>query len=170
MSSGEHVSTSGGAPRQVSGLSAPALDDVDRKIVEELSRDARLSVRALAERLHISRANAYNRLDRLMADGVLRGFAARLDPVKAGFGTSVYVTLKIEQNSWRDVRDRLRELPAVRHFALLGGDFDVLALVRVQDAAELRSLVLEELHSIPGVRSTRTLVIFEESSDDLLLT
>ncbi|GAA1594540.1 Lrp/AsnC family transcriptional regulator [Actinomadura kijaniata] len=169
MDSDERTSTPGGPRRPERRPSAPALDEIDQRIVEELSRDARVSVRALAERLHISRANAYSRLDRLLEDGVVRGFTVRLDPVKAGFGTSVYVTLKIEQNSWRTVCDRLRGLPAVRHFALLGGDFDVLALVRVRDAAELRALVLHEFHSIPGVRSTRTLVIFEESADDLLL-
>lgn len=150
------------SPRQI----APGLDDVDRRIVAELTRDGRLSVSALAERLHISRANAYSRLDRLVRDGVIRGFSARLDPAQIGLGTSAYVTLTIEQNSWREVRDRLAQLPAIRHFALTGGDFDVIALVRVPDQAALRDLVLDRLQSIPGVRSTHTLLIFEESPDD----
>lgn len=147
---------------------APGLDDIDQRIVVELSRDGRMSIRALAERLHISRANAYSRLDRLTRDGVIRGFSARLDPVQVGLATSAYLTLNIEQNSWREVRDRLRRMPAIRHFALTGGDFDVIALVRVPDQVSLRNLVLDELHSVPGVRSTRTLLIFDESPDDVL--
>lgn len=148
--------------------SAPGLDDIDRRIVGELTRDGRMSIRALAERLHISRANAYSRLDRLIGSGVIRGFSARLDPAQVGLATSAYLTLKIEQNSWREVRDRLRRLPAIRHFALTGGEFDVIALVRVPDQPSLRNLVLDDLHSIPGVRSTRTLLIFDESPDDVL--
>ncbi len=145
------------------------LDDVDRKIITELSRDARLSVRSLAERLHISRASAYSRLDRLITDGVVRGFSVRLDPAMIGLTTSAYVTLRIEQNSWREVSARLREVSGILNFALIGGDFDVLALVRVAGQGELRDLVLNDLHSIPGVLSTRTHLIFDESNDDMLL-
>jgi DNA-binding Lrp family transcriptional regulator len=145
------------------------LDPVDQQIVTELSRDGRLAIRALAERLHISRANAYNRLERLTRDNVVRGFAARLDPAQIGLTTSAYLILRIEQNSWREVRDRLRRLSAIRHFALTGGDFDVIALARVPDQISLRNLVLDDLHSIPGVRSTRTLLIFDESPDDVVL-
>jgi DNA-binding Lrp family transcriptional regulator len=145
------------------------LDEVDRQIIGELSRDARVSVRALAERLHISRANAYARLERLSRENIIRGFSARVDPVKIGLMTSAYVTLKVDQNSWREVSEQLRAVPGIRHFALTGGDFDVLALVRVADQGELRDLVLSSLHSIPGVRDTHTHLIFDESSDDLLL-
>lgn len=145
------------------------LDDVDRKIIAELSRDARLSVRSLAERLHISRASAYSRLDRLITDGVVRGFSVRLDPAMIGLTTSAYVTLGIEQNSWREVSARLREVSGILNFALIGGDFDVLALVRVAGQGKLRDLVLNDLHSIPGVLSTRTHLIFDESNDDMLL-
>jgi DNA-binding Lrp family transcriptional regulator len=147
---------------------APALDQIDQRIVAELSRDSRLSVRALAERLHISRANAYSRLERLTRDKVIRGFTARLDPVRIGLTTSAYVTLQIEQNSWREVRDRLRRLPAIHHFALTGGEYDVIALVRVPDQVSLRNLVMDDLHSIPGVRNTHTLLIFDESPDEVV--
>ena len=86
-----------------SGRSARPLDDADRRILGELVRDARTSIRTLAERIHISRANAYARVDRLLADGVITGFSARISPERAGLGTSAYVSLSIEQNSWREV-------------------------------------------------------------------
>lgn len=147
---------------------APALDEIDQRIVAELARDGRLSVRGLAERLHISRANAYSRLERLTRDGVIHGFTARLDPARIGLTTSAYLTLQIEQNSWREVRDRLRRLPAIHHFALTGGEYDVIALVRVPDQVSLRNLVMDDLHSIPGVRTTRTLLIFDESPAEVV--
>lgn len=142
---------------------ADALEPTDRRIVEELTRDGRMSMRALAERLHVSRANAYARVERLRASGVIRGFRADVDPMASGLATSAYVTLNVRQTDWRDIRAQLRALPGVVHIALVGGEFDVIMLVRARDNAGLRALVLDQLQSIPGVLSTRTLLVFEEA-------
>ena len=144
------------------GRSARDLDDVDRRLLAELAKDGRLSIRALAERAHVSRANAYARVDRLIADGVITGFTAEVDPERAGLGTSAYVLLTIQQSTWREVAQALGELPYIQHFALVGGDFDVLALVRAPDNAALRHIVLERIQEIDGVRGTRTWLIFDE--------
>jgi DNA-binding Lrp family transcriptional regulator len=138
------------------------LDAPDRQILSELIRDARTSIRSLAERVHISRANAYARIERLVADGVITGFSAQIAHERAGLGTSAYVSLSIEQNSWRDVSARLGRLPYVEHVSMLGADFDVLVLVRAPDNAALRDLVLDRIQSIPGVRTTRTWLVFDE--------
>jgi len=138
-------------------------DDIDRQILTELTRDGRMSMRTLAERLHISRANAYARLERLKATGVIRGFRADVDPVAAGLGTSAYVTVNLNQAEWRDVAERLRALPGVVHIALVGGEFDVIMLVRAKDNAALGRLVLDEIQGMPGVVNTRTLLVFEEA-------
>ncbi|AEA25273.1 transcriptional regulator, AsnC family [Pseudonocardia dioxanivorans CB1190] len=145
-------------------MDAP-LDAIDRRIVAALEADARLSGRALAERVMISRANAYARLERLMADGVITGFGARVDPVKIGLTTSAYVTMTVRQNNWRDLQERLRAIPEVRHMALLGGEFDVMLLVRAAGNDALRRVVLEQLQAIPGVLATRTFLIFEDAEN-----
>jgi DNA-binding Lrp family transcriptional regulator len=144
------------------GHSAGPLDAVDRAIMAELQRDGRMSIRTLAERTHISRSNAYARVARLVEDGTIRGFRADVDPLSAGLGTTAYVAITIEQTSWRLVAAGLREIPYVDHFALLGGDFDVLALVRTPDNTALRDVVLNRVQSIPGVRTSRTWLVFEE--------
>ncbi|MFC4950508.1 Lrp/AsnC family transcriptional regulator [Pseudonocardia sp. GCM10023141] len=141
---------------------AEGLDDIDRRILEELRADGRMSVRLLAERVRVSRANAYARLERLTAGGVITGYTVLTDPAKTGLATSAYVTLSMRQSAWRDVRERLRSIPQVRHMALVGGDFDVILLVRAADNAELRRLVLDELQAVPGVLATRTILIFED--------
>lgn len=124
--------------------------------------DARLSVRALAQRLHISRANAYSRIDRLLETGVITGFSARVAPERAGLATTAYVSLSIEQNTWRAVSAALAQLPFVESIALLASEFDVLVLVHAPDNATLRSLVLERIQAIPGVLASRTWLAFEE--------
>jgi DNA-binding Lrp family transcriptional regulator len=141
---------------------AEDLDAVDLRILDELRADGRLSTRALAERVRISRANAYARIERLTADGVITGYTVLVDPVKTGLATSAYVTLTVRQSSWRDLQERLRAIPEVRHMALIGGDYDVILLVRATDNAALRHVVLDRLQAIPGVLSSRTFLIFED--------
>ena len=122
-----------------------------------------MSMRTLADRLHISRANAYARVDRLQQSGVIRGFHADVDPVAAGLTTTAYVTLNLQQAELaRGSASRLQALPGVVHIGLVGGDFDVILLVRVADNADLRHLVLDEIQGMAGVVTTRTLLLFEE--------
>ncbi|MFD6987854.1 Lrp/AsnC family transcriptional regulator [Streptomyces sp. NPDC059943] len=142
------------------------LDAIDRDILRILQTDGRASIRSVAERVHVSRANAYARINRLMEDRVIRGFGARINHERAGQGASAYITLKIVQNSWRTVREQLQELPGATHIALVSGDFDVLLLVHAPDNRTLRELVLTRLQSIPEVLSTRTLLVFEETDLD----
>ncbi|MEV0274977.1 Lrp/AsnC family transcriptional regulator [Streptomyces sp. NPDC057654] len=153
----EQMAGSGGRPP------ARPLDDIDRDILRMLQADGRASIRSVAERVHISRANAYARINRLIDDGVIRGFSARVDQERAGQGASAYITLKIVQNSWRSVREKLQALPGATHIALVSGDFDVLLLVHTEDNRALRELVLTRLQSMEEVLSTRTLLVFEET-------
>ena len=142
---------------------AERLDSVDRLILDALATDARMSIRGVAERLHISRANAYTRVERLRSSGVILGFRAEVSPEAVGLRTSAYVTLNLHQTEWRTVQQRLLQVPGVVHVALVGGEFDVVLLVRARDNADLRRVVLDEVQAIEGVTSTRTLLIFDES-------
>lgn len=142
--------------------SAAPLDATDRQLVEALRTDGRLSIRALADQLHISRANAYARLERLQRDGVILGFSAVVDPERYGFGLAAYVYLKVSQHSWKTVRQQIMATPEVEHAALVSGENDLVLLVRTPDAMSLRELVLERLQAMPDVLSTQTVLIFDE--------
>ncbi len=140
------------------------LDEVDRQMIDELRRDGRLSVPALAERLDIARATAYTRFDRLVADGVIRGFTAVVDPVAVGLDIAALVLVNVAQESWREVQTQLVELPGVEWVGLATGPFDIVLLVRCQDLNRLRDVVLVQLHAVPGVTSAQTVVLLDEPS------
>ena len=141
---------------------ASPLDATDHQILDALVSDGRMSMRTLAETLHISRANAYARVERLRTSGVIRGFRAEVDPELSGLGTSAYVTLNVRQEAWRQIAEQLQALPGVVHIALVGGEFDVVLLVRATDNADLRRVVMDGIQGMPGVIATRTLLVFEE--------
>jgi DNA-binding Lrp family transcriptional regulator len=143
------------------GQMAP-LDDVDRAVVAALQHDGRLSMRALAERMHISRAGAYHRVQRLETLGVITGYTAVVDPQRYGHGLSAYVYLKIAQHSWQPLQRKVMAMAEVEHAALVSGDTDIVLLVRTRDTATLRDLVLTKLQEMPEVHSTQTVLIFDE--------
>jgi DNA-binding Lrp family transcriptional regulator len=138
------------------------LDPTDLRILDALRADGRLSMRALAERLHISRAGTYARVERLHRDGVITGYTATIDPTRSGYGISAYVYLRISQHSWKDVREQVRLIPEVEHGALVSGENDLILLVRTRDATGLRDLVLDRLQAMPEVLSTQSVLIFDE--------
>ena len=139
-----------------------SLDATDLRILDELRADGRLSMRALAERLHVSRAGVYARVERLHREQVITGYTATIDPARSGYGISAYVYLRISQHSWKDVREQVSALPEVEHGALVSGENDLILLVRTRDAAGLRDLVLDRLQAMPEVLSTQSVLIFDE--------
>jgi len=138
------------------------MDDTDRRLLDVLRADARISVRDLAARVGVSRASAYARLKRLREDGVIRGFTVDVDPAALGLGLPAYVHVRIKQNSWKSFREKAWALEEAVHVALVAGDFDCVLLVRTRDAEHLRSLVLERVQALPEVLATQTVLVFEE--------
>lgn len=138
------------------------VDETDRAILELLREDGRMSIRALADRLHISRASAYDRIDRMRTRGVISGFTAVIDPEGYGYGLAAYIYLKIKQHSWKSVRSQIHTIPEVVHGSLVSGDFDLVLFVRTEDANALRELVLTKLHSLNEVVGTQTILVLDE--------
>ncbi|HVT76942.1 MAG TPA: Lrp/AsnC family transcriptional regulator [Acidimicrobiales bacterium] len=138
------------------------IDAIDRRIVDVLRQDARVSVSELAQRASVSRANAYQRLARLTADGVVRRFTVDVDHRALGHTITALILVDIDQHAWRAVENEVMALPGVEYVALTTGAFDVVILVRAPDMETLRDVVLERLQSMPAVRSTQTSFVLEE--------
>jgi DNA-binding Lrp family transcriptional regulator len=156
------LSTTDRSDLDMAGRTAATLDPLDRRILETLRREGRISVRELATRLRISRAGAYARIERLHKSGVITGYGARIDPHRYGYAISAYVHVTLKQRSWRGFVERLASLPQVEHVALVSGEHDVVLLVRAADVAELRDVVLDRLQAMPEVEGTRTTFILDE--------
>jgi DNA-binding Lrp family transcriptional regulator len=143
------------------GQVAP-LDQIDYRLLDELKQDGRLSMRALAERAHISRAGCYARVERLRREGVITGFTAVIDPRRLGPSLSAHIYLRIRQHAWKDVRHELARMAEIEHGQLVTGENDIVLFVRTRDAESLRALVLDRLQTMDGVLSTHTVLVFDE--------
>ncbi|QSR25783.1 Lrp/AsnC family transcriptional regulator [Nocardioides aromaticivorans] len=138
------------------------MDAVDRAILDVLRDDSRTSIRDVATRVGISRANAYARVKRMVDTKVIRKFTVDVDHAAIGLGLSAYVHVRTKQNSWKSFRKKVWELEEAAHVALVTGDFDCVILVRARDADHLRELVLERIQALPEVVATQTVLVFEE--------
>jgi DNA-binding Lrp family transcriptional regulator len=139
------------------------LDDTDRRILQELVIDGRLSVNALAERANVSRATAYGRLNKLIDTGVITGFSAVVDAAKVGLPIAALILVNVEQHNWQKARDELATVPGLEYLAFTSGGFDMVLLVRVPDVVALRDVVLVRLHGSPHVRSTQTIFVLDDN-------
>ncbi|MDQ2881840.1 MAG: Lrp/AsnC family transcriptional regulator [Actinomycetota bacterium] len=143
-------------------VSPRALDDVDRRMLSILVDEGRTSVNEVAVRAGISRATAYARYDRLVGNGVIRGFRADVDPHAIGLDVAAMILINVEQASWPTTRDKVSRLPGVEYVAMTSGEFDFVLLVRMPDIAALRDVVLHRLQGMPEVRATHTIFVLDE--------
>lgn len=138
------------------------VDSIDRAIIAELSVDARISVRTLSERIHISRTATHNRLQRLIAEGVLTSFAAQVDRKAIGLNVTALVIIKIGNVPWQTMAATLAELPFVERVQSVSGDVDFVLTVSAEDNEQLSAVILSQIHSLPGVVSTRSHLVLDE--------
>ncbi|GAA2459914.1 Lrp/AsnC family transcriptional regulator [Agromyces soli] len=138
------------------------LDDIDRRIVAELSQDGRLSVRTLAERVHVSRTAAHNRLQALQRRGVISGFGAQIDRKAIGLEISALVVVRVGDVPWEQIVDQLATLPFVEKVQAVSGDIDIILTVSAPDHEQLSQAILRDIHDMPGVVSTRSHLILAE--------
>jgi Lrp/AsnC family leucine-responsive transcriptional regulator len=148
---------------RAAGRIEPAVvDRIDLRLLETLRDDGRVAVAALAEKLHISRAGAYARVQRLQREGVIEGFTARVDSRRLGLGISALILISCQQPGWRVLRGQLQAMPEVEYCAFTTGEYDALVLVRASDVETLRDVILERLQGIPEVRATQTIFVLDE--------
>jgi DNA-binding Lrp family transcriptional regulator len=137
------------------------IDRTDRAIIAELAVDSRLSIRTIAERVHISRTAAHHRVQNLIARGVLTGFGAQVDRKAIGLEVVAIVIIKVENVPWPELAASLAELPYVESVLAVSGDIDFVVTVSAPDHEHLSEVIMRQIHGMPGVASTRSHVVLD---------
>ncbi|WP_166352877.1 Lrp/AsnC family transcriptional regulator [Phytoactinopolyspora limicola] len=138
------------------------LDATHLRMLEALREDGRISIAALAEKLNISRSNAYTRYESLQEAGVLRGVHAAVDPAAVGLGVAALVFVTLHQTEWADFRARLPQLDELEYLAVTTGEHDAMLLVRAQDVSAVHTLVVTRLAQWPSIKATETVFLMDE--------
>lgn len=135
------------------------LDDVDRRILRELQKDARLTTAQLADSIGLSTTPCWNRLKRLETKGFIEGYVALLSQEKLGLPETVIIEVTLDRHDEEVLRrfgDLLAELPEVIEAYLTTGDYDYLVKVAVESTAGYERFLREKLYRLPGIRHTRS--------------
>lgn len=148
------------------------LDNTDRRILELLQRDGRLSMTQLAEQIGLSTSPCTERVRRLEREGVITGYHAHLSPAAMGRGMLVFVELKMSTKSdeiFNQVKRQIAVVPEVLDCHLVSGDFDYLIKARIREMADYRKLLGNILLKLPGAVESRSYVVMEELKGTLAL-
>lgn len=135
------------------------IDAIDRRILAALQADGRLTNNDLAERVGLSPSPCLRRVRALEAAGTIKGYAAILDPVQLGLGTSVFVRVWLrgqDDDTVRRFNDSILALPQVMECHMMAGDCDFLLRVVASDLDAYRRFQAEKLARIDGVQSLKT--------------
>jgi Lrp/AsnC family leucine-responsive transcriptional regulator len=142
-----------------------ALDDVDRALLRILQADGRITNLKLAQAVGLSSASTHERVKRLLRDGTILGFTARLNPALLQAGLLVFAEVRLEDMS-NEVNAAFKAAVQLRPEILecheVAGGFDYLLKTRVAHMGAYRDLVAAVAWSLPGVRDVRTYAVMEE--------
>lgn len=140
------------------------LDEVDARIVSELSADARLPNNALAERVGIAASTCLARVRSLRERGVLRGYYADVDPAALGRPLQAMISVRLQSGARGHLSgfaEKMAALPEVLNVFFLGGADDFLVHIATEGSQTLRDFVVVHLSSDPDVALTETNLIFD---------
>lgn len=145
------------------------LDRTDRRILEELSRDGRISVAELSRRINLSKTPCQARIKRLEAQGYILGYRAVIDPKRIGRPHVAFVEVKLSDTRAAALdafNKAVRALSEVEQCHMIASSFDYLLKVRTKDIADYRAVLGEKISALPHVAHTSTHVSMEAVKDD----
>lgn len=141
------------------------LDRTDRRILQCLQEDGRISNLKLAEAVSLSPTAALARVQRLTRDGYILGYEARLNPALLGASMLVFVEVLLDRttpNVFKEFSAAVQVHPEILECHMVAGGFDYLIKTRVADMDAFRNFAGTVLWQLPGVRETRTYAVMEE--------
>ena len=137
----------------------PWLDSFDLEILNALQSEGRLSNVELAARIGLSPSPCLRRVKRLEAEGVIEGYAAKINRVKVGKGVTAFVEVGLERHREEEA-ERFRKvvlrLPEVVSCHSISGESDFLLEIASEDLNHFSEFVLKRLRRIPGVKNLHT--------------
>jgi len=145
------------------------LDAIDQEILRILQTEGRIPNAELARRIGLTPPPTLERVRRLERSGVIRGYAARVDPEALGRRLTVFASVSLAMHQGGVVEDfmaAVRELPEVLECHHLTGDADYLLKVVVADTRDYERLLRERMIRLPGVQRIQSSVVLSTVKEE----
>lgn len=140
------------------------IDNLDKKILSILSKNARIPFKDVAAECGVSRAAIHQRVQRLIEDGVIMGSSFAVNPKALGYTNCTYVGITLERgNMYKSVVEKLLSIPEIIECHYTTGPYTMLVKLYARDNEQLMDLLNNRMQSIDGVVATETLISLEQS-------
>lgn len=136
------------------------INSQDQKLLMLLRQNARASITELAKAMHVSRSTIQNRIARLEASGVIRGYSVQLGGKFSASQVEAHVSIKVFQKLTSRTNAALEEISQVSQLFSVSGEYDLIAIVQAQTLEELSAL-LDDIGNLEGVERTNSAVVLE---------
>jgi len=148
------------------------LDELDKKILDVLQADGRISNAELARRIKLSPPATLSRIRRLEEQGIIRQYTALLDQDKMGFDMLCFINVSLQMHQFDQVekfRAIIARMPEVLECYHITGEFDYLLKVAIRNRKDLERFVVNQLTPIPGVARIYTSLVLTEVKSTTVL-
>lgn len=138
------------------------IDKIDRKIIELLKRDGRMSYRKIAEEIGRTEVTVRRRVRKLIKEGVIRRFTVVIDPVKIGKSVQAFISVPIDVKEISKLVEKLRGMEEVSEAYFLAGRTILLLKINVEDLGALSRFLEEKLEVLGETRNVETYLILKD--------
>lgn len=140
------------------------IDNLDRKILEIVMKNARIPSKDVAVVCGVSRAAIHQRIQRMIDTDVITGSGYHVNPKVLGYTTCTYIGVKLEKGSmYKNVVPELEKIPEVVECHFTTGPYTMLIKLYARDNQHLMELLNSKIQMIHGVKETETLISLEQS-------
>ncbi|MCH5326591.1 MAG: Lrp/AsnC ligand binding domain-containing protein [Duncaniella sp.] len=145
------------------------IDNLDRKILEIVMRNARIPSKDVAQECGVSRAAIHQRIQRMVDLNVITGSGYNVDPKILGYRTCTFIGVNLERGAmYREVVPELEKIPEIVECHFTTGPYTMLIKLFARDNEHLMELLNNKLQIIPGVVGTETLISLDHSISRVL--
>lgn len=146
------------------------MDEIDRRILDLLQRDGKISQARIADAVGLTTPSVNERIKKLETRGFIRRFTALLDPHLLGMPIVAYIDVGLEHPRFeRPFLEEIEGLPDVQECCAISGEFGYRLKVRARDVEHLERVLREKIQTLRGVVRTRVDLSLSVKKDSTLL-
>jgi len=141
-------------------------DELDMKLLYELTKDGSISVPILSKKLGINASVLYSRIKRLLKKKLIKKFTIIIDDSLLGIGVKASVGINRDPKLKDSIHKKFMEIPEVVSISEVTGRFDILIHVFAKNLEALHTVVIEKVGKIDGIQNTETFVELQKTDKD----
>ena len=141
-------------------------DELDMKLLQELTKDSSISVPNLSKKLGINASVLYSRINRLVKKKLIKRFTIVVDDTLLGIGVKALVGVNRDPKLKDSIHKQLMETPEVVTISEVTGRFDMIVRVTADNLESLHTVVIEKIGKIDGIHNTETFVELQRTDKD----